>query len=85
MTYEERLRAIGRLVDRHDLHDVCVMETADGAVVSGIVPLDVRTGIMAFAPRSIHLAQDTITAAHEEIVSQRGGASGNRRSWLKRN
>lgn len=83
MTYEERLRAIGRLVDRHDLHDVCVMETADGAVVSGIVPLDLRTGILAFAPRSIHLAQEAIRAVHEEIVSQQERAN-NRRGWLKR-
>lgn len=84
MTYEDRLRAIGRLVDRHELHDVCVMDTADGAVVSGIVPLDLRTGILAFAPRSFHLAQDTILAAHQEIVSSEQRANDRRRGWLKR-
>jgi hypothetical protein len=80
MTYEERLRAIGRLVDRHDLRDVCVMETADGAVVSGIVPLDRRTGIMAFAPRSIRLGNEAIEAAHREL----GGSAGRSRGWFKR-
>ena len=71
MNYEQRLRAIGRLIDRSDLRDVCVMETADGVVVSGIAPLDFRTGIAAFAPRSMSFSNERI----QEIESRLGKRS----------
>lgn len=80
MTYEERLRAIGRLVNRQNLRDICVMETTEGAVVSGIAPLDRRTGIVAFAPRSIQLDNEAIQKAHNQLTGRRDGQS---RGWFK--
>ena len=63
MNYEERLRAIGKLLDRQDFRDISIMESADGLAVSGVVPLDLRSGITAFEPKTVRLTNALLERA----------------------
>lgn len=44
MSYERKLLALGKLLDRRTLRDVCVAEVPGGFVVSGLAPAEEREG-----------------------------------------
>ena len=72
MPYEQRLRAIGRLIDAAGLRDVAVTETAEGVLVTGVTPLDRRAGILGVGAKSLLLSQEQIARADREIAGKRG-------------
>lgn len=76
MPYERRLRAVGRLIDAAGLRDVAMTETAEGVLVTGVTPLDRRSGILGVGAKSLLLSQEAIVRADREIAG--------RRRWFRR-
>ncbi|HZQ09158.1 MAG TPA: hypothetical protein VFD70_21450 [Anaerolineae bacterium] len=44
LTYSEILRVIGRYMDRHNLAEARVIETADGFILQGVIQIGERAG-----------------------------------------
>ena len=69
MTYEQRLRAIGRLIDLQNLRSVCILEYADGAVVTGLAkPTGWEQSALDVA--SLDLSDEQIARAVVEIEQE---------------
>jgi len=45
LTYSEILRVIGRYMDRHNLAEARVIETADGFILQGVIQIGERAGL----------------------------------------
>ena len=72
MPYEQRLRAVGRLIDAAGLRDVAMTETTDGILVTGVTPLHRRAGIVGVGAKSLHLSHEQIDQADREIAGGHG-------------
>lgn len=70
--YEQRLRAVGRLVDERGLRNVCVTEVDDGVVVTGLGRLDRREDTVWQAV-TLRLTQSELEDAVQKL--------GERRRW----
>ena len=68
MNYEQRLRAIGRLIDAAALKGVCVVEHDRGVLVVGLAPVTIADERVV-QPTSLQLETDLI----ERTMRQIGG------------
>jgi len=77
VNYEQRLRAIGRLVDSAMLRDVCLMEFEQGVLVVGLAPVDTQDATM-IQPKSVEFDNATIdrTVLEFSLPPLGNGASG---------
>lgn len=69
MTYEQRLRALGRLIDQEEMHGLCILEVDGGVVVSGVGRSHARDGMPVVGPKSVEVA-DSVIAATAVLTGQ---------------
>ncbi len=68
MRYSEILRLVGQYIERSDLSDIRIVETADGLILQGRVMRGERAG----QADTYQLTPEDITALLEDAFSQRG-------------
>jgi hypothetical protein len=74
MSYEERFRAVGRMIDEGKFHDVCVTEIDDGVIVCGVFRLTQVKGISRDVPISLRFSKERIEQASAKLERRRGRA-----------
>ena len=74
MSYAQRFRAVGRLIDEGMVRDVCVTEIDDGVVVCGVIPVRHAQGVTSDVPISLRFSGDRIAQASAELERKRGRA-----------
>ena len=62
MNYEQRLRAVGRLIDRTELRGVCILEHDHGVLVVGLAPVTIADEHVT-QPASIEFDEASIESA----------------------
>lgn len=77
MNYEQRLRAVGRLIDSAALHGVCLVEHDHGVLVVGLAPVTIADERVV-QPTSLELDTDVIerTVRHLGAVGGAGDFEG---------
>lgn len=73
-TFEARLQAIGRILDRRapSAKEICVLQTGDGFVVNLLAPTSALSG-PAFAPTTIIIEGADLKVAVAELTSPPAG------------
>lgn len=71
MNYEQRLRAVGRLIDAAALRGVCVMEHDHGVLVVGIGPVTIADERVV-QPASLDLDTSLIERTLQQLDYQPG-------------
>ncbi|HEY8741579.1 MAG TPA: hypothetical protein VIU62_00655 [Chloroflexota bacterium] len=74
MSYEQRFRAVGRLIDEGMFRDVCVTEIDDGVIVCGVFPLSQAKGVSSDVPISLRFSKERIEQASAELNSKHNRA-----------
>jgi hypothetical protein len=68
MSYSEILRVIGHYMDRHNLAEARVVETADSFILQGVIQLGDRTG----ERETYQLTSDDIVDLRIDATAERG-------------
>lgn len=74
MSYEQRFRAVGRLIDEGMFRDVCVTELDGGVVVCGVIPVSHAQGVTSDVPISLRFSKERIEQASADLDGKRGRA-----------
>lgn len=74
MTYEQRLRALGRLIDQQEMQDLCILEVEGGVVVSGVGRAHTHEGVPVLGPKSLEFADSVIESAAAHDATSDGTA-----------
>lgn len=72
MNYEQKLRAVGRLIDAASLHAVCVMERERGVLVVGLAPVTIADEHV-LQPTSLELGPDLIEHTLRQLAADAEG------------
>lgn len=68
MAYSEALRVIGRYLDRHNLGEARLIETADGFILQGVIQIGERAG----ERETYQLSVEDILDLRTHATAQRG-------------
>ena len=71
MSYEQRFRAVGRMIDEGKFRDVCVTEIDDGVIVCGVFPLRQAKGVSSEVPISLRFSKQRIEQKSAELNNKR--------------
>lgn len=69
MNYEQRLRAVGRLIDAATLHGVCVLEHDHGVLVVGLAPVTIADERVV-QPASLELETSLIERTLRQLAGE---------------
>ena len=69
-SYEDRLRALGRRIDREQFSSVCVTEVEEGFLVVGL-GVAPQMGGVARLGRTLEISHDDLNALCDEMARER--------------